>query len=191
MSIRRAIAKPARQRGMSQRIVIPHRRTAFASTIHRMVPLLLLLSDLTSLIAAFVASIAVTYVVQTRLFERAPNEVFGPFLSHRLAMVVFLSCLLTAWFAQQKHYTGRRGRWTEIKHILIGIGLIALIDGWAHFALKMQASRLWQAQLWMYAGAMIIAGRFLTQRMLNALGCWRCPVLLVGTTECLDEVRIV
>ena len=95
-------------------------------------------------------------------------------------MVAFLSCLLTAWFAHQKHYTARRGRWTELKHILIGIAFMALIDGWAHYALKMQASRLWQVQLWVYAGVFIIVGRLLTQRLLEAIDCWRCPTLLVG-----------
>ena len=174
---------------MSNWLAIADQRSPLTRAVGRMVPLLLALGDLSSLIAAFLASTAVTWMIQTRLFERVPSEVFDPFFGDRLAMVAFLSCLLLAWFAQQKHYTGRLGRWTEVKHILIGIGFIALIDGWAHFALKMQASRLWQVQLWVYAGTFIIIGRFLTQRMLEALDCWRCPTLLVGAAGVLDEMR--
>ena len=174
---------------MSRRIAIPDRRSPLARAVRPMVPLLLLLSDLGALSAAFLASTAVTGIIQTRWLERASEEVFAPFLVDRVAMVAFLACLLTAWFAHQKHYTARRGRWTELKHILVGIALMALIDGWAHYALKMQASRLWQVQLWVYAGAFIIAGRFLTQRLLETIGCWRCPTLLVGATGVLDEMR--
>ena len=174
---------------MGHRIAIPDRRSSLSRTIRPMVPLLLASSDLASFVAAFLASTVVTGIIQTRLFERAPKEVFGPFFADRLAMMAFFSCLLLAWFAHHKHYTGRLGRWTEVKHIFAGIVFIALIDGWAHFALKMQASRLWQAQLWVYSGAFIIAGRTLMQRVLDAFGCWRCPALLVGTAEVLAEVR--
>jgi Undecaprenyl-phosphate galactose phosphotransferase WbaP len=153
------------------------------------VPVLLVLSDLTSLVAAFLASIGVTEIIQTRLFARAPAAFLTPFFADRLAIVAFLSCLLIAWFAQKKHYTARRGRWTEVRHILAGIAFIALIDGWAHFALKMQASRLWQAQLWIYAAVLIIVGRSVTQRLLEGMGCWRLPTLLVGAPEVLDEMR--
>jgi undecaprenyl-phosphate galactose phosphotransferase len=153
------------------------------------VPLVLLASDLTSLLAAFIASIAVTETLQMRLFGRAPAEFYAPFLSDRMTIVVFLSFLLTSWFAHKKHYTGRRGHWTEVKHILLGVTAIALIDGWMHFALKIQTSRLWQGQLWLYAAVFIIAGRSLVREALTRLGLWQRPTLLIGTSGALEELH--
>jgi len=174
---------------VSRRVAIPGYRAAVARSVILPISLLLLLSDLASLLAAFIASTAVTEAIQTRLLDRVAAEFYAPFLADRMAIVAFLSCLLTAWFAYKKHYTGRRGHWTEVKHILLGVAVIALIDGWAHFALKMQASRLWQAQLWLYAAASIIAGRVLARHALTSLGLWQRPTLLVGTAGTLAELR--
>jgi Undecaprenyl-phosphate galactose phosphotransferase WbaP len=168
---------------------LPNYRGAAGRSFLLPVSFLLILSDLISLLAAFFASTAVTGLIQTRLFDRAPAEVIGPFLTQRVAIVAFLSCPLMGWFAYKKHYTGRRGHWTEVKHILLGVLAIALVDGWVHFALKMQASRLWQGQLWLYAAAFIIAGRCLARRALTSLGLWQRPTLLVGTARAFDELQ--
>jgi Undecaprenyl-phosphate galactose phosphotransferase WbaP len=173
---------------MSRSVVIPRYRSTASRSV--LLPIsFLLLSDWASLLAAFITSTAVTEMIQTRLFERAPAEFYAPFLADRMAIVAFLSCLLTAWFAYKKHYTGRRGHWTELKHVLLGVAVIALIDGWVHFALKMQASRLWQVQLWLCAAVFIIAGRILARRALTNLGLWQRPTLLVGAVGALGELR--
>ena len=174
---------------MSHRVAIPGYWITIAHSVLLPVPFLLLLNDLMSLLAAFIASVAVTEMIQTRLLNFVPAEFYAPFLLDRLAIVALLSCLLTAWFAHKKHYTGRRSQWTEVKQVLLGFAVVALTDGWVHFALKMQASRLWQFQLWLYAVAFVIGGRFLVRHGLAILGLWQQPTLLIGESAALDELH--
>ena len=153
------------------------------------VRLLLIVGDMLALATAVVASTAATEVIQTQIFLRGRGEFYTYVLYDRLMIIGAISALVIGWFAYQRHYTGRRGCWTEAKHVLLAALVAALADGWLHFALKMDASRLWQVQLWLYAAIFLIFGRYLARRLLCRLGRWAQPTLLIGAGKRLEELR--
>jgi len=148
-----------------------------------------MLSDFAALILAFLTATIATEAIQTTYYGRAPGEFYSHLLADRLTIVSVLSFFIMGWFAHKRHYTGRRGFWTEAKHILLVIAAVALLDGWLHFALKMQASRLWQVQLWLYAATFILSARILARQALRALGAWERSTLLIGHSDALTELR--
>ncbi len=147
-----------------------------------------LASDCLALAGAFVLSTVVTEVIQTEIFHLAVGEFYYPYLTDRLVMVGFLGIALLIWFASKRHYTARRGFWTEIRHVFLATAAAAAVDGWLHFALKMTPSRLWQVQLWIYAAVLIIVLRMLLRNWLTRLGRWQLNTLVIGTPRAVEEL---
>jgi Undecaprenyl-phosphate galactose phosphotransferase WbaP len=151
--------------------------------------LVIIATDFVALALAFSASVVTTDLLQIRLFDRDPGEFYSPYLGDRAMIVAALCVPLAAWFARHRHYTGRRTFWTELKHILLGVGFVMLVDGWLHFAMKVQVSRLWHVHLWVYAAAFLVTGRILVRKLLVHLGQWQRATLVVGKQEDINEFK--
>jgi Undecaprenyl-phosphate galactose phosphotransferase WbaP len=149
----------------------------------------LLTSDFMALVLAFVLSTLTNEIVQTELFELRPGEFYTPFLKERAAVILLLSFALLACFAHKRHYISRQPYWREVKHILLGLLAVAMVDGWLQFAFKVQPSRLWQFQLWFYAAILILCGRSLVRWLLTLAGLWQLRTIVIGTPKGVDDLR--
>jgi Undecaprenyl-phosphate galactose phosphotransferase WbaP len=148
-----------------------------------------LISDFVALVFAFLLSTLTNEIIQTQFFGLRPGEFYTPFLKERGAVILLLSFALLACFAHKRHYTSRQPYWTEVKHIVLGVVAVAMVDGWFQFALKIQPSRLWQFQLWFYAAILILCCRSLVKRLLTLAGLWQLRTIIIGTPKGVDDLR--
>jgi Undecaprenyl-phosphate galactose phosphotransferase WbaP len=151
--------------------------------------LIILVGDVLALALAFAASTFITDMFQTRLLHRYPGEFYSPYLHDRIIALFFLSALLIGGFSREKHYTSRRAFWTELKHILVGVGFVMVVDGWLQFAMKVQVSRLWHIHLWVYAATFLICSRVAVRKALMNLGLWQRATVVIGKQGQIEEFR--
>jgi undecaprenyl-phosphate galactose phosphotransferase len=173
-----------------------HAQTAVASDLVRariglrLAPGLgLILADALALALAFVLATSINEVIQTKFHQLDAGEFYAPYLDERIATVSVLALGILLWLAHARHYTSRRPYWTEVKQIFFGLIAAAMVDGWIQFAFKVQPSRLWQFQLWVYATLLILSGRALVRCLFARAGWWQLGTVVIGTAEGVGELR--
>ena len=150
--------------------------------------LALAIADAWALALALLLATSINELIQTRLHRLDPGEFYTPHLDERIATVSFLTVCILVWFAHTRHYASRRPYWTEVRQVVLGLFVAAMVDGWIQFALKVQPSRLWQFQLWLYAALLILCGRALVRWVLARAGQWQLRTVVIGTNEGVGEL---
>lgn len=144
-------------------------------------------ADLAALVAAFVVAALLSLAVSEGFLGRPYRDFFADDTTARVIQFGGLGLCLLLVLQAKGHYRQRLPLWSEIKHIVIGCSLMLLADGFLMFALKADFSRLWLVQTWILAAIFIPAARRPAVALLDRYGCWRLPVLVIGSGEDAED----
>lgn len=102
-----------------------------------------------------------------------------------------LACLgLMLFLTRFQHYSDRRPFWDELGDILRLVGILAVLDMTLVAATRWNASRQWWVWVWVASCILIIWGRFVTRWILQKLGLWIRPTIIIGHGENATEAAI-
>jgi Undecaprenyl-phosphate galactose phosphotransferase WbaP len=102
-----------------------------------------------------------------------------------------LVCLgLMLFLMRFQHYSDRRPFLDELSDILRLMGTLALLDMTLVASYRWNSSRMWWLLVWVLAVGMVVWGRMITRWMLNALGLWVRPTIIIGHGENAFEAAI-
>ena len=104
------------------------------------------------------------------------------------AGLVFVGLML--FLMRFQHYSDRRPFWDELGDILLLIGILAVLDMTLIASTRWNASRLWWLLVWLSAGFAIVWGRIFTRRVLQKMGLWIRPTIIIGHRENATEAAI-
>lgn len=119
------------------------------------------------------------------------GDLFASSIAHRPVQMLVLGITLIAWFHHRGHYSLRLPAWTDVRHILGACAFIMLLHGFIQFALKDAYSRLWLLSSWAIAVPALLCLRRLVGMILDRLGLWEMPVLMVGTSGCFPGATAI
>jgi len=105
----------------------------------------------------------------------------GERAADRIALFVSLVAVGIGWFGVLGHYTKRRPFWDEVAEVVRVLAILAVLDAALLYLAKLQFSRFWFLAIWLFALALIPAIRLVSKRILNNLGLWQRPAVLLGT----------
>ncbi len=145
-------------------------------------------SDLVSLAAVGLIAFALSSWLSPILFDRPFELDFGTALRLRAIEFALLSTLALAMFSMNGHYQARLPLGLQTKHILLTCGLLLLTDGFLQYVTRDQISRSWLLLGWAIAPFAIVLGRSISKSVMDRLGLWRVPTLIVGEARA-DEAH--
>ena len=87
---------------------------------------------------------------------------------------------LMVFLTRYQHYVNRRPFWDELSDILWTILSLALLDMTVVAITRWNASRLWWATAWVALCVLILLIRAGMRVLLNSLGVWARPTVLIG-----------
>ncbi len=102
--------------------------------------------------------------------------------------LVFLGLML--FLMRFQHYSDRRPFWDELGDILRLMGSLALLDMTLVASTRWNSSRLWWLLVWLLAVVMVIWGRVMTRWLLEHMGLWTRPTIIIGDGENAHEAAI-
>ncbi len=146
---------------------------------------------------AFASVLAVARALHALAARWVPEHVIAlndP-LQEALRTRLFVAWALAAvvWMAVRGEYWRRLPYWDELRRLWRLALMLSALDALVLFLAKWDFSRLWFLLLWTLSLAFLPAGRALARRVLDRLGLWREPVLIVGTgsnaVETLEALR--
>ncbi len=140
----------------------------------------LLASDMASLFLAFLGGGFLTWVVNSSAVPNGFQSSLSIETFRQLMIFLGLGLLAILWMDTRGHYRQRLPYWETAGHMVAvaSVGFIAC--GFIEFAGKIPFSRLWLASSWVLFGVLLLSGRSLMRRMLDARGLWQVPTLVVG-----------
>jgi len=143
----------------------------------RLSKLALLLGDALAFALAFAFATALAVSIkevdlQSWWFGQSPQR-FGAWAG---IAVLGLVVLLTRF----QHYSDRRPFWDELRDFVKLVGFLSLLDMAMMSFTRWDASRLWWAAAWGLSLCMLVVIRNLTRLVLNKLGLWVRPTIIVG-----------
>ena len=100
----------------------------------------------------------------------------------------FLGLML--FLTRFQHYSDRRPFWDELGDILRLVGTLAVLDMTLVAATRWNASRQWWVWVWLASCVLIVWGRFVTRWILQKLGLWIRPTIIIGHGENATEAAI-
>jgi Undecaprenyl-phosphate galactose phosphotransferase WbaP len=109
--------------------------------------------------------------------------------AHRALSFFLLSSGVLLWFQHKGHYRVRMNFWLELNHIISTFAVVAMVDGFFHFAAKQDFSRSSLLVGWFSAALAALILRGLYRIVLRRLGVWKIPTLLIGGGKTADETR--
>lgn len=102
--------------------------------------------------------------------------------------LAFLGLML--FLTRFQHYSDRRPFWDELGDILRLVGILAVLDMTLVAATRWNASRQWWIWVWVASCVLIVWGRFVTRWILQKLGLWIRPTIIIGQGENATEAAI-
>jgi undecaprenyl-phosphate galactose phosphotransferase len=147
------------------------------------------MGDVLAALAAFALSGIIAMMLSDALVETPHTPLGSDDLIRRFIQHGVIVTGLLLWFNYLGHYNRRNPFWTELKQVLTGVILAALLDGFAQYALKVQFSRLWLGLNWVMVGTLVVAIRLLIKESLVRAGVWQCPTILVGSGGTIEAAR--
>ncbi len=146
-------------------------------------------SDIFAFLLAFFMALLVGGLVNGLSFDGAYAEGIALTFEWRAIQFAVLASFAIFIFFVLGHYRLPVPVWTAYSHIVIICLIMLLAEGFLVYAAKYHLSRLWLVSTWLLAAGLLPLGRFITRRILNRLGLWRIPSLLVGTGEVTEHIR--
>ena len=89
-----------------------------------------------------------------------------------------------------QHYSDRRPFWDELGDVIRLMTSLALLDMTLVAMTRWNSSRLWWLLVWVLALLMIVWGRMLSRYILQRLGLWIRPTIIIGSAENAVEAAI-
>lgn len=99
--------------------------------------------------------------------------------------------LTISWFwLLLEHYARRRPFWDELREIVRVLVVMFMVSGTTIFVAELEISRSSHLIVWMLNFLLIPLGRAGIKRLLDDLGLWRRPAVIVGTGENAREAYL-
>jgi undecaprenyl-phosphate galactose phosphotransferase len=135
----------------------------------------------TSDIVAFVLSLSMAWLAARSLANATGSTL-------QLTVDVFaklglLACGLIAYFAVHGHYQRREPFWSDSRQVLLTSAFLLLLNSFVEYAAKTAASRVLVVGTWVTFAVLAIVLRRITPRILDRLGMWKIPTVVVGRGE--------
>lgn len=109
-------------------------------------------------------------------------ENHGPAFS-RASQVSALGALFCSWLWAQGQYSRRLPLYVEFQQIVVAAGALALVDAYLQLVVTGRPSRLWVIATWVVVAALTLIFRIAAKNVLDRIGAWRCPTLVVGSRQ--------
>jgi Undecaprenyl-phosphate galactose phosphotransferase WbaP len=94
-----------------------------------------------------------------------------------------LACGLIGFFAVRGHYQRREPFWSDSRQVLIASAFLLLLTSFVEYAAKTSASRILVVGTWVSFALLAVVLRRITPRILDHLGYWKIPTVIVGRGE--------
>lgn len=148
-----------------------------------------LASDILAFAAAFFLALLIGTIVNEFFVENTyVDGISGTFEWRTLQFIVLAGCAVFVFFVLG-HYRLPVPVWTAYCHVVLVCLIMLLAEGFLVYAAKYHLSRLWLVNTWLLAAVLIPLGRAISRRILDRLGLWRIPSLVVGTGAAAEHVR--
>lgn len=148
-------------------------------------------SDVFSFVVAFFLALLIGGIVNEIFLESAYLDgITGTFGWRTVQFTVLAGCAVFIFFVLG-HYRLPVPVWTAHCHVVVVCLIMLLAEGFLVYAAKYHLSRLWLVNTWLLAALLIPLGRSIVRRILDRMGIWRIPSLVVGTGEVAEHVRQV
>lgn len=138
-------------------------------------PLAFLLS---ALIAQYISQNILQHDFVDMTYENIKERGYLFFLMYGIALFVFYN---------RGHYRRRIPWWSQVRYVVITFSIIFLMDGFTHFAVKYDFSRLWMGMSWIFSIVFVLVGRQMARVMATFLKCWKVETIVVGDKENIIE----
>lgn len=148
-----------------------------------------LASDVLAFVSAFFLALLIGIIVNDLFLENTyVDGITGTFEWRTLQFTFLAGCAIFVFFVLG-HYRLPVPVWTAHCHVVLVCLIMLLAEGFLVYAAKYHLSRLWLVNSWLLAAFLIPLGRAITRRILDRLGIWRIPSLVVGTGQAAEHVR--
>ncbi len=165
------------------------------SLVHRfklsMGPQWFMAVDLLALAAGFLLAWGLAALLNFMAYNRPFSDWSWIYVRPRLLQFMGVAAAVVLWFENTGHYRLRQPFWIEMQNIFSCLGMALLADVFLLFAMKQDTSRSGMIFAWIFAGALVIAGRHFLRHILRRRGLWQIKTLLVGTGPLAEETRTV
>uniref|UniRef100_E6QEI6 Uncharacterized protein n=1 Tax=mine drainage metagenome TaxID=410659 RepID=E6QEI6_9ZZZZ len=105
---------------------------------------------------------------------------WGSLAQVNVLLFLLLMALGITAFAVKGHYARRKAFWDEAGEVLGVFTLLLALNATIAFSGKWPLSRLWLFSTWVLALALLPLARWLAHHILQRLGVWMRPVVVVG-----------
>jgi Undecaprenyl-phosphate galactose phosphotransferase WbaP len=147
----------------------------------------LFLTDLIAFVLAFVFA-------RLLVFQFSDSDFAAPLLwwktqgQIRTLLYGALTMLALAWIhGYYRHYILRKPYWTEVRELLVLVVFVAVLDATFMYLAKFSFSRLAWLINWTLLLPFILVLRFAIRSILNKLGFWHRPYVVIGCGENAKE----
>jgi Undecaprenyl-phosphate galactose phosphotransferase WbaP len=162
------------------------------SPLSRWEPYILILADLTAILAAFAAGRVVHLVTHPEVAQLGVMHALETMRESRVLLSLAVAAFILAWFWRDGHYSRRRPFWDEYKDVIKTVVAAGILQAALFYLFKWPISRFSFGGTWVAMFLFVPAGRFATKRILIALGGWKRPTVIIGTGQnALEAARAI
>lgn len=143
----------------------------------------ILLSDALALVLAFGLGGVSAWLIRSYMFKEKLRIFFSDVTIEQIVIFFGVGIFALLWLDTKAHYRQRLPYWEVVGHILFIAFAGLVVGGFIQFAGKNIYSRLWLGCSWGFFAAFLYAGRVITRDVLNRLGLWRIPAVMIGNSR--------
>jgi undecaprenyl-phosphate galactose phosphotransferase len=148
---------------------------------------LLCIGDIVALsVSLVVAGIAAEYIA-VNILGYAYIPMSASTIGERLPAFSLEAVAAIFAFYNRGHYSRVIPWWSQVRYIMLTVLILMLVDGFAHFAIKHQFSRLWIVLSWVCAFGFLLIGRYVARLVAQKMGVWGIPTIVIGDGNNLVE----
>ncbi len=126
-----------------------------------------------------------------RLFDNGNNalgDVSQTLEQTRVWLYSITAVVTMAWIhGVYRHYMLRKPYWTEVRELLVLAFYVAILDATFMYLAKFSFSRITWAMNWALLLPFILVLRFVIRRILDSMGLWCRPYIVIGCGENAGE----
>lgn len=137
----------------------------------------MLLSDILAVLFSFIVGSTLALAIN----PDSGASVFSPLGLREFSVFIALGAVAILWLDAQAHYRQRLPYWEHVGHIVTVCVAGMVACGAIQFAFHKVYSRIWLGLDWACLCIFLFAGRGITHAMLERIGKWRIPSVLIGT----------
>jgi undecaprenyl-phosphate galactose phosphotransferase len=150
---------------------------------------MLLASDILALISASILGGFGAWALNMYALTGSFQSLTSPYSVQEFVVFFGLGAMALLWLDTKGHYRQRLPYWETVGHIMTVAMVGFVAAGFVQFAAKNAPSRLWLGLSWSLFAILLLMGRALTRRLLDANGLWQVPALLVGEGPTAQAAR--